>query len=49
MSEHGVTNKVSLEGKRAVAAVDFHHARIYAVNVRPARQPKTLLQRTLEP
>ena len=32
MSEHGVTNKVSLEGKRAVAAVDFHHARIYAVN-----------------
>ena len=32
MSDHGVTHRVSLNGKRAVAAIDFHHARIYAVN-----------------
>lgn len=36
MAEHGVTDAVDVSGKRAVAAVDFHHARIYAVDA-PSR------------
>lgn len=40
MAEHDITNAVDLKGKLAVAAVDFHSTRIYAIDAFPGSSPE---------
>ncbi len=42
MGEHDITDKVDVRGKRAVVAVDFHHARIYAIDAPTHSRPEAV-------
>lgn len=42
MSENSANTTVDVTGKRAIAAVDFHHARIYAVDAPTHSRPETV-------
>lgn len=42
MSTHDVTNKVNLHGKRAVVAIDYRHARVYALDAPTHSKPEVV-------
>lgn len=42
MGEHGTTDRVNLKGKRAIVAIDFSHARIYATDAPTHSTPEAV-------
>lgn len=42
MAAHDITDAVDLNGKLAVAAVDFHTTRIYAIDAAPESSPERI-------
>jgi len=42
MAAHDITDAIDLNGKLAIAAVDFHTTRIYAIDMDPKSRPETV-------
>ena len=42
MAAHDITNAVDVKGRYAVAAVDFHSTRLYAIDAAPESSPERI-------